>query len=140
MRKAYPDDLTDKEWAIVEPALTKNKTKRGRKPKHGKREVLNAILYLLRTGCQWRHLPHDFPPWKTVYTQFLRWSKQGVFERLNKELVKLARISKGRNTQASGSIIDSQSVKTTERGALEDLTEVRGLREEKDIYWLILKD
>src|SRR5581483_701453 len=136
MRKTYPDDLTDEEWAIVEPLLNRRKSNRGRKPKHTKRELLNAILYLLRTGCQWRHLPHDFPPWKTVYTQFLRWSKHGVFEKLNQELVKLARISKGRKSLASGTVIDSQSIKTTERGALEVSMAARRLREEKDIYWL----
>lgn len=117
MRKAYPDDLTDKEWSIVEPFLTKRKSNRGRKPLHTKRELLNAILYLLRTGCQWRHLPHDFPPWKSVYTQFLRWSQQGKIEELNNHLVK----------------VDSQSVKTTERGALKDLTAEKRLREENDI-------
>lgn len=140
MRKTYPDDLTDEEWAIVEPLLNRRKSNRGRKPKHTKQELLNAILYLLRTGCQWRHLPHDFPPWKTVYTQFLRWSRQGMFEKLNQELVKLARISKGKKPLASGSIADSQSIKTTERGALKVSMAARRLREEKDIYWLILKD
>jgi transposase len=140
MRKTYPDDLTDEEWAIVEPLLNRRKNNRGRKSKHTKRELLNAILYLLRTGCQWRHLPHDFPPWKTVYTQFLRWSRQGTFEKLNQELVKVARISKGRKPLASGAITDSQSIKTTERGALEVSMAARRLREERDIYWLILKD
>lgn len=140
MRKAYPDDLTDEEWTIVEPLLIKRKANSGRKPIHAKREILNAILYLLRTGCQWRHLPHDFPPWKSVYTQFLRWSQQGAIEELNRQLVKIARISKGRNADPSAAIVDSQSVKTTERGALKDLTAGRKLREENDIYLLILKD
>ena len=139
MRKAYPDDFTDDEWAIVEPLLPKRKSNRGRKPKHSKREILNAILYLLRTGCQWRHLPHDFPHWKSVYTQFLRWSQQGVFEDLNRQLVKLARIKKGRTPDSSAEIVDSQSVKTTEKGASKDTTGERKSRVEKGTYWLILK-
>lgn len=133
MRRLYPDDLSDEEWLIIEPILVNKKTKRGRKPKHSKRELLNAILYVLRTGCQWRHLPHDFPPWKSVYTQFLRWSRLGIFEELNKHLVKLARISQGRHPKASGAIIDSQSVKTTERGALEVMMAVRKLKDAKGI-------
>jgi transposase len=140
MRRAYPDDVTDEEWVIIEPILTKQKTRRGRKPKYSKRELLDAMLYLLRTGCQWRHLPHDFPPWKSVYTQFLRWKQKGVFEELNKQLVRLARKSRGRDPEASGAIIDSQSVKTTERGALKDLMAERKLKEGRDICWLILKD
>ena len=73
-RKCYPDDLTDKEWAQIEPILKANNRYRnaGRRGKYPRSEMLNAIFYLLRTGCRWIDLPHDFPPWKSVYSQFLR--------------------------------------------------------------------
>ena len=67
MRRPYPDDLSDQEWNQIEPILEKVKKIKGRPPVHNRREILNALFYLLRTGCFWRHLPHDFPPWKAVY-------------------------------------------------------------------------
>jgi transposase len=67
MRKPYPDDLNDKEWEQIKPILEKVKKVQGRPPVHAKREVHNALFYMLLTGCQWRHLPNDFPPWKAVY-------------------------------------------------------------------------
>lgn len=141
MRAQYPDDLQDEEWKLVEPILEGNrKSAAGRKFIHSKRELLNAMLYVLRTGCSWRHLPHDFPPWKSVYSQFLRWCKSGLFEELNRRLVKQARLRCGRNAEPTGSIADSQSVKTTEKGASEVLTEGRKSKEENVIYWLILED
>jgi putative transposase len=118
-RKAYPDDLTDQEWEYISP-LTKNvDTNRGRKPKYGKREMLNAIFYLLRTGCSWRHLPHDFPPWKTVYTQFRAWKLDSFFEKANHVLRGELRKLLNRNELASAGIVDSQSVKTTEKGGVK---------------------
>ena len=84
--KAYPDDLTNQEWKLIEFLTENKKTKRGRKPKYGKREMLNAIFYLLRTGCSWRHLPHDFPPWKTVYTQLRTWKQGDFFQKANHHL------------------------------------------------------
>ena len=79
MRAQYPDDLQDEEWKLVEPILkVTKKSAAGRKPIHSKPELLNAMLYVLRTGCSWRHLPHDFPPWKSVYSQFLKVQKRIV--------------------------------------------------------------
>ncbi len=69
-RKNYPDDLTDQEWDLIQDIVTKRNNPRGRKSKYCKREVMNAIFYLLRSGCSWRLLPHDFPPWQAVYAQF----------------------------------------------------------------------
>ncbi|QVL56353.1 MAG: transposase [Simkaniaceae bacterium] len=83
-----------------------------------RREKLNAILYVLRTGCQWSDLPHDFPPWKTVYSQFLRWRDRGVFEQINTALSRRLRVLMGKNEDPSVGIVDSQSVKTTEKRAL----------------------
>ena len=79
----------------------------GRKaPKYSKREILEAIFYVLRTGCQWRYLPNDFPLWKTVYEQFRQWKKQGIFEKINYEITKYSRRKIGRNEQPSACIVD----------------------------------
>jgi len=118
IRKYYPTDLSDEEWLEVEPIIRLDYKLGGRPCKHSKREILNAIFYVVRTGCQWRYLPHDFPHWMSVYTQFRRWKKQGLFEKMNHELTKSIRIKLGRNADPTASIIDSQSVKTTEKGGI----------------------
>ena len=80
MRQPYPDDLTDTEWAQIEPIVLKRSYRgAGTTPKHSRREMLNAVFYILRTGCRWRDQPHDFPPWKTVCSQFLRWKQKRIF-------------------------------------------------------------
>ena len=110
-RKRYPTDLTDKEWALLEPHLPA-KT-RG---KHSQRELMDAVLYGVRTGCAWRMLPHDFPAWTTIYTFFRKLERQGTWQRLNDALREQVRQQARRNPQPSAAIIDSQSVKTTEKG------------------------
>ncbi len=139
-RRAYPDDLTDKEWGIIEPIFATNRSKGGRPPKHSRREILNAIFYVLRTGCQWRHLPHDFPPWRAVYVQYARWRDKNLFEKVNDHLRRTLRELLGRKADASAGIADSQSVKSTEKGALQAMTRIRRLKGENVIYWLTLKD
>ena len=89
----------------------------GRPREHTWREILNAIFYIVRAGCPWRMLPHDLPPWKTVYHYFRLWRKDGIWERLNTALREALREKRGRNRQPSAAILDSQSVKTVEGGA-----------------------
>ena len=128
-RKSYPSDLSDEEWSLVEPVIQdgvyKNSGRRGTYPRQ---EMLNAILYVLRTGCQWTDLPHDFPPWKSVYSQFLRWRDREIFIKLNDVLRKNLRALLGRTEDSSAEIVDSQSVKTTEKKGFVDLMEVKKLR------------
>ena len=115
MRKPYPSDLTDDECRILEPLLPPVEWG-GRPAEHGRREIVDAIFYVLRTGCQWPYLPHDFPPWKTVYTYFRTWRLNGTWKRIHDTLRKRLRQAKGRHREASAAILDSQSVKTTEKG------------------------
>ena len=114
-RKPYPTDLSELEWLILEPLLlaTLNPSKRGRPRQVDLREVVNAIFYLLRTGCAWRLLPHDFPAWQTVYGYFQRWRDSGVWEQLNDNLRETVRLEADRAADPSAAIIDSQSVKTS---------------------------
>lgn len=112
-RKAYPSDLSDTEWLILAPLVPPAKTG-GRQRGVNIREILNAIFYILRSGCAWRMLPHDLPPWQTVYGYFRQWRQDGVWEQMNDALREAVRLEAGREAEPSAGIIDSQSVKTTE--------------------------
>jgi putative transposase len=112
MRKTYRTDLSDAEWAYIEPHIPTPKAP-GRPRVHPLREILDAILYMLRSGCAWRLLPHDFPPWKTVHHYFRTWRIDGTWERMHAALRERLRIRMKREPQPSAGIVDSQSVKTT---------------------------
>jgi transposase len=107
--RRYDTDLTDEQWAVVE-ALLPPPSKDGPKEKHPRREIVNAIFYVVRTGCAWRHLPSDFPPWQTVYGWFARWSDDGTVARVHDRLRNAVRDEAGRDPMASAGIVDAQSV------------------------------
>jgi putative transposase len=110
----YETDLTDEQFALLGPLLPR--PKRTGRPPADLREVLNAILYLVRTGCQWRMLPRDFPPWSTVHTWYRRWRTDGTWGRINEALRQQARRQAGRDPSPRSSAVDSQSVKTAGQG------------------------
>jgi len=114
-RKPYPSDLTDEQWLLIEPFLPHAKPG-GRPRKTDLREVVNAVLYLVRTGCQWRMLPHEFPPWRTVYNYFRAWTDNATWDEVLHTLRMDVREKVDRDPQPSTAYIDSQSVKTTEQG------------------------
>ena len=116
--KRYPTDLSDDEWLCIVPHLPEP-TGQGRPRLHGLRKILDAVFYVLKSGCPWRMLPREFPPWKTVYDWFRRWRIDGTWERLNAELRERLRCRLGRNPKPSAAIVDSQSVRTTGVGGTE---------------------
>ena len=109
----YTSDLTHAEWQLIDYCFPKP-SKKGRRRKHPFRELLNAIFYLVRTGCQWRNLPKDFAPWRTVYHYFRLWKRNGLWHQIHTHLREHLRLVEGRKRQPSAGIIDSQSVKSTE--------------------------
>lgn len=123
-RKPYPSDLSDAEWALLEPLIPPPKP--GGHPRTvNVREVLNALFYMGRTGCQWRQLPHDFPPWPTVHDYYRRWRREGVWEQINAAFREQVRIQAGREATPSAAAIDAQSVRTTEKGGPMGMTRAR---------------
>jgi transposase len=106
----YPSDTSDEQWAIIEPLLPPVRTG-GRPEKHSRRAIVDAILYVVRTGCSWRQLPADFPPWQTVYWYFNQWEQANVTEKILPVVRTQLRVQEGRNPEPSAGLIDSQSVK-----------------------------
>ena len=113
MEQPYESDLTDAQWASIR-FLVEAKT--GRKARVDRRRIVNAILYVVRTGCQWRQLPHDFPNWSTVYSCYHRWAWNGVLDKLHATLRDQVRHTAGKTIQPTAASVDSQSVKTVAKG------------------------
>lgn len=113
-RTPYPSDLTDEQWLLVEPHIPPPRPG-GRPREADMREVVNGILYLTRTGCQWRALPHDLPPWGTVAYYFYAFRRDGTWQRMHDTLRQDVRVAAGREPTPSAASIDSQSVKATEK-------------------------
>lgn len=127
-RTPYPTDLTDTQWRIIEPLLppVKSNGKAGGRPRQiDIREILNAIFYLLRSGCSWRMIPHDFPEWQTVRDYFDAWKKDGTWKNIHDTLRHKVRTMAGKKKQPTAGIIDSQSVKTAEKGGFVGMMLVR---------------
>ena len=127
----YPSDLTDRQWAKLEPLLQEPVGDRhagGRPRKYPLRRVTDAVLYVVKTGCQWRQMPVDFPPWQTVYQQFRAWRLRGTWERVTKSLREQGRKAGGRSPTPTVAIIDSQSAKTTGKGGRAATTRAKRSR------------
>src|ERR1700722_11290231 len=134
----YPSDLTDAQWSTLQPLLNLDPEEPARI--YSVRDVMDAIFYLNRTGCAWRYLPSDLPPWQNVQYYFYKWTDDGTWERLNTALRKLVRVAAGKRPEATAGSIDAQSVKTTEKRGSLVLTASMPVRRSKvvsDTYWLI---
>jgi transposase len=117
-RRAYPSDLSEQQWALLAALIVRppRADGRGRPREVDLREIVNAILYVLHEGCRWRSLPHDFPPWPTVYWYFAKWTDDGTLVRIQDTRRRRLREASGRLPDPTAVIIDSQSVKATEKG------------------------
>lgn len=128
--QCYPSDVTDAQWDLLTPLFETSITEPSRV--YVVRDVLNAIFYVNRTGCQWNFLPPNFPPWKAVYNQFKRWQKNGKWDKVHDTLRDRLRTTASRNPQPTAAVIDAQSTKTTEKGDLVAMTLVRKPKAEND--------
>jgi len=119
-RKAYPSDLTDEQWEHLEPLLTFKRRGHGAPQRHNRRELLNAIFYVTRNVIPWSALPHDFPPYKTVQDFHRKLTLRGLWTQINDVLRNHTRMQHGRPPEPRKVVMDSQSVKTTEKGGLAE--------------------
>lgn len=121
-RKRYPTDLSDAQWEKLQPLLAKARDPRGKPRKHPLREIVDALLYILRGGISWRSLPHDFPPWESVYDHFRRWRKNSTLERIHEVLREETRERQGRAKSPTAAVLDTQSVKTAGKRGIPTAT------------------
>jgi transposase len=121
-RRRYPSDLSDARWDLIRPTLQAWRDARAgiRRPTHDLRDLMDAILYVDRTGIPWRYLPHDFPPWQSVYGYFAKWEADGIFDQLTGLLRRLVRENEGRSAEPSACLLDSQTIKTSATVHLAD--------------------
>lgn len=126
-RKVYTTDLTDSEWKLIEPFFSPPKSL-GRPLVHGWRAIANAVFYRLRSGCQWRNLPGDLPPWGTVHYYARKWRIDGLWKKINDALVRESRRRSGRDCEPSVAVLDSQSVRADEKGGACSVASTRARR------------
>lgn len=136
---AYPSDLTDEQWSMIAPLIPPPKSgKAGGCPRTtDMRKVVNGLLYLNRSGCSWRMLPHDFPPWPTVHDYYRKWRRDGTWKKFHDALRENVRVEADRAYTPSAAIIDSQSIKTAapQKGGRTDTTQARKLQGESVTWW-----
>ena len=133
--RRYPTDLSDAEWTILEPYFGPYAT--GRPRVRPIRDVLDGLFYILRAGCSWRLLPHEYPPWSTVYYRFRLWRQDGTMESAMDEICRRERVRQGRDPEPSAETFDSQTVKTTEKGSHVGMTRARKRPVASDMCLLI---
>ena len=134
VKKRYPSDLSNDEWEVIKPLIPPAK-RGGRKRTTDIREVVNAIFYIERSGCQWRMIPNDFPPRSTIGEYFYQWRNEGTTKKIHDTLRDKVREQAGKETQPTAAIIDSQSVKTVEKGGFADLMLAKELKAESAMFW-----
>ena len=137
-RKAYPTDLTDAEWEIISPLVPEVKPI-GRPRQVDLREIINGIFYVLHEGCTWRALPHDLPPWQTVYNYFRHWQQLGVWQQMHTQLRTQVRASVNKTNTPTASIIDSQSVKTAEKRGKYTVTMAENVSRDVNALSLLIR-
>lgn len=133
---SYPSSLTDPEWEILVELLPKsNPTLRGRPPKHSKREIIDGILYIIRTGGSWRMMPNDLPSWKTCYHYFRIWAKQGIWEKVHNELRDRARLKAGKKKPRPLRSLTAKAFAQLATPEFVVMMRVRRLQDENDMFW-----
>ena len=146
-RTAYPTDVTDAQWASIEPFVDQpcSQARTGRPRAYSYRAIVNGIFYVVRTGVPWDMMPNDLPPWHTCYHYFRKWRLEGTWQKIHDALRERLRKQAGKEATPSAAILDSQSVKTTEKGGLSDRTLLAMMRasmskDVSDIFWSIPTD
>ena len=138
-RSIYPSDLTDKEWEVLKP-LVPGESKLGRPARYTKREILNGILYIVRSGCAWRMLPHDLPPWRITYYYFMRWKQHGLWQKIHDHLRDLVRLKAGKKKPRPLRLSTARALKQLTTEVFVDMMQARKSREGNGTYSWIRSD